>query len=428
MSWKAEYLILILITTIVSFTAAISMSNTKKKALKRSYLIGSIVINLGILFFFKYFNFVSENIYRLFSQLGINATEVKLNYLLPVGISFYTFQTLSYSIDVYKGKKDVETHFGVYALYVSFFPQLVAGPIERSTSLLPQFKGNPDISIDKIILGIKYIIFGFFLKLVVADRIALYVDSVYNNVLNHDGISFLVATILFSFQIYGDFAGYSFIAIGIAKLMGYDLMINFRRPYFAKTITEFWHRWHISLSSWFRDYVYIPLGGSRVSNKRWILNIIITFIISGLWHGAAWTFLTWGAIHGIIIVLEKQTNLHKVSSNSTLLNYIRIIGVFCITSFSWIFFRANSTQDAMLIVKDIFLNPGYLFTDYVTFFYTAIAILILFVHDYYEEFISEKGILSTSTSIRSAIYFGILGSITLYQGVFNGGQFIYFQF
>jgi D-alanyl-lipoteichoic acid acyltransferase DltB (MBOAT superfamily) len=306
MSWNVNYVFLILFTTIVSYASAIGIKRSGNKNIRKLLLILSVTASLGVLFFYKYFNFFGSSLNEVFSGLSLDVQIPYLSLLLPVGISFYTFQTLSYTIDVYNDKKSVERHFGIYALYVSFFPQLVAGPIERSTRLLPQFREEHHFSWDNFVKGGKWIISGYFMKLVIADRLSLYVDSVYGNVFHHTGATFIVATFLFAFQIYCDFAGYSAIAIGTARLMGYDLMINFNRPYFAASIGDFWHRWHISLSSWFRDYFYIPMGGSRVKVSRWYLNLFLTFLVSGLWHGANWTFVIWGALHGIYIINANQ--------------------------------------------------------------------------------------------------------------------------
>ncbi|WP_321974888.1 MBOAT family O-acyltransferase [Aureibaculum sp. 2210JD6-5] len=350
--------------------------------------------------------------------------------LLPVGISFYTFQTLSYTIDVYRGEINTEKHFGIYALYISFFPQLVAGPIERSTRLLPQFRENHKLSFQNFIKGIKWIVLGFFMKLVIADRLSLYVDSVYNNVYQHSGLSFLIATILFAFQIFGDFAGYSSIAIGTARIMGYDLMTNFKRPYFATSIGDFWHRWHISLSTWFRDYFYIPIGGSRVGISRWYLNLFLTFLISGLWHGANWTFVIWGALHGIYIVIENifKLQVKKYQKISLFNRILRALIVFLLVDFAWIFFRANNVADAFYIAKNIFSFSGELFSDYKIFFFGIIGLVVLFVNDLIVESNTDSIIENSKINYKVAIYFAFLVCLILYTGVFNGGQFIYFQF
>ncbi len=429
MSWNVNYVFLILFTTIVSYAAAIGIGQSENKDVRKALLIISVSASLGVLFFYKYFNFFGSSLNEVLSIISIDFQVHYLKLLLPVGISFYTFQTLSYTIDVYYGKKSVEKHFGIYALYVSFFPQLVAGPIERSTRLLPQFRQEHRFSWDNIVQGGKWIISGFFMKLVVADRVSLYVDSVYGNVLHHSGITFIVATTLFAFQIYCDFAGYSAIAIGVARLMGYDLMINFWRPYFATSIGDFWHRWHISLSTWFRDYFYIPLGGSRVKVSRWYLNLFLTFLVSGLWHGANWTFVIWGALHGIYIILENYFKLYvkKDETISTLNRLIRVFIVFVLATFAWIFFRADHISHAFYVIQNLFDFSSF-YIDYSTFFYAIIGLSVLFIFDFVNENYPDFGLLDNRINLKIVFIYLFLLTITLSIGVFNGGQFIYFQF
>lgn len=295
MNWKPIYAVLILTSTILTYACGLLVekySGDKNK--QKLFLINSLVLNFGILFIFKYFNFVNESIFHILSIAGLKWTVPNLDVLLPVGISFYTFQAVGYSIDVYRGTIKAERNFITYALFVSFFPQLVAGPIERAKNLLPQFHSEHHFDADNVAEGIKQMIWGFFMKLCVADVLSSYVDAVYNNVANHNGTSMILATLFFTIQIYCDFAGYSNIAIGAARVMGYRLMENFKQPYFSLNIKEFWRRWHISLSTWFMDYLYIPLGGNRVSYPRHLLNLAITFLVSGVWHGANWTFVLWG--------------------------------------------------------------------------------------------------------------------------------------
>jgi len=428
MSWNPNYVFLILFTTIISYLCAIEIEKSKTKRRKNIYLTISIVISLGVLFFYKYFNFFGTSINSIFNFFNFDNQIPYLKWLLPVGISFYTFQTLSYSIDVYNGSMKTERHFGIYALYVSFFPQLVAGPIERSTRLLPQFKVKHKFTLDNLIMGLKWIILGYFMKLVIADRLALYVDSVYNNVFQHSGLTFIIATFLFAFQIFGDFAGYSSIAIGIARIMGFKLMTNFNRPYFASSIGDFWHRWHISLSTWFRDYFYIPIGGNRVSIPRWYVNLFLTFLVSGLWHGANWTFIIWGALHGIYIVIENLFKLQVKKKISNFERMLRAIIVFLLVDFAWIFFRANNITEAIYIVKNIGNFSSDLFIDYKVFFYGFIGLLILFINDFIVENNKDSIILNSKLDNKTAIYFALLICILLSIGVFNGGQFIYFQF
>ncbi len=294
MSWRIEYITLIWISTLIDYFAGRQMGKTDDRKKKRKYLLLSLFANLGLLFTFKYWNFFTSSLNIVLRAMHITYEIPYLNVVLPVGISFYTFQTLSYTIDVYRGVKSTEKHLGIFALYVAFFPQLVAGPIERSTNLLPQFFEKHNIDWRRIVDGLKLMMWGMFKKVVIADRLAVFVDRVYGNPYDYTGLSHIVATIFFAFQIYCDFSGYSDIAIGSAQVLGFNLMDNFRRPYFSRSVSEFWRRWHISLSSWFRDYVYIPMGGNRVSPKRWHFNILTVFVVSGLWHGANWTFISQG--------------------------------------------------------------------------------------------------------------------------------------
>jgi D-alanyl-lipoteichoic acid acyltransferase DltB (MBOAT superfamily) len=427
MCWRAEYILLIVASTLIDFYVARAMGRETERKRRRKYLLLSLVSNLGLLFFFKYGNFFGDTLNDLFAVVNVSCAIPYFNVLLPVGISFYTFQTLSYTIDVYYGWKKPETHLGIFAVYVAYFPQLVAGPIERSTHLIPQLKEHFRFSYDNLSKGFKLILWGFFLKLVIADRAAIYVNAVYNNVDQHDGLSFLAATFFFAFQIYGDFAGYSAIAIGSSRLMGVDLMENFNQPYFATSIQNFWRRWHISLSTWFRDYLYIPLGGNRVSRERWLFNLFITFVISGLWHGANWTFVIWGALHGGYLIVEalmgkkKREGLHNV------------VLTFFLVNLAWIFFRANTVGDAFLIVREIFTRPGQLFipggADIVAPVYTVIGIVALLLIEVKREYFDDSFTVFRHRSewVRMLGYSLLLAGI-LYLGVFGESQFIYFQF
>ncbi len=323
MSWNAAYVTLILFTTVISYLCALLLARAKTTRQKKVYVTLALVTSLGVLFVYKYFAFFFAGLDAICSAFAIPLTPITLNLLLPVGISFYTFQTLSYVIDVYRGKVAPERHFGRYATFVSFFPQLVAGPIERTDNLLPQIKAQHSFSYEQGSYGTKLMAWGFFKKIVIADTIAVYVDTVYNNLSAHQGFAMVVAVVLFTLQIYCDFSGYSDIAIGVAKLFGIDLMTNFKSPYFATSIGEFWSRWHISLSTWFRDYLYIPLGGNRCSQAKNMRNVLVTFLVSGLWHGANITFVVWGALHGLAQVMEnlckqKAKRNHKNNENESI--------------------------------------------------------------------------------------------------------------
>jgi D-alanyl-lipoteichoic acid acyltransferase DltB (MBOAT superfamily) len=357
MCWKPEYIILIIVSTIIDYIAARGIARSPDGFHKKLYLGISMASNLGILFFFKYFTFLNESTRALFDSFNIFYGMPMYDILLPVGISFYTFQTMSYTIDVYRGTTQVENHFGKFAVFVSFFPQLVAGPIERSSNLLPQVHEKHEFDYDRIVSGLRLMLWGLFKKIVIADRAAAVVNLVFNNPDEYEGFQTILATFLFAFQIYCDFSGYSDIAIGTARVMGYDLMLNFRRPYFAKDIKDFWSRWHISLSTWFRDYVYIPLGGNRVSKPRRYFNLFITFMVSGIWHGANWTFLVWGALHGIfqIIAIAKDKLLERLPTmrNASKLGRVSHMGnvliTFILVCIGWVFFRANNITDAFAI-------------------------------------------------------------------------------
>lgn len=440
MSWRLEYVILILLSTIVDYLAGIAIYNTKNKKKKKIFLGISLFINLGLLFAFKYFNFFSESIRALLTIFTIQLHPITLKWLLPVGISFYTFQTISYTIDVYREKIKPEKHFGIFAVYVSFFPQLVAGPIERAKHLLPQFYQKHLFDYKRITDGIKLMLWGIFKKVVIADKLAIFVDAVYNNPTSYSSSSLIIATFLFAFQIYCDFSGYSDIAIGSAQVMGFDLMDNFKRPYFSRSITEFWQRWHISLYSWFRDYIYIPLGGNRVSKLRHFLNVFIVFFVSGLWHGANWTFVLWGSLHGFYLIFgeitkhlrQKLSVLIFLSKFPKIHSLLQISITFLLISFSWIFFRANNFSDLIYILKSISINFVFDSNKLGFNFYKIIiaGVLILVLesvhllqsHIKMREFLSERPLM-----IRWFIYLLLILFILTF-GVFNNGNFIYFQF
>lgn len=432
MNWKPVYALLILTSTILTYVCGIIMSMSKSAIQKKLTLSISLIINFGILFFYKYFNFIGSSITHIFQSLNVDITIPNFDVLLPVGISFYTFQAVGYTIDIYRKEINPERNFLKYALFVSFFPQLVAGPIERAKNLLPQFHKYQKFDYVRIVEGFKLMLWGYFMKVVVADRLSTYVDAVYNNVEAHSGITLVFATFLFSFQIYSDFAGYSNIAIGVAKVLGFNLMTNFNRPYFAVSITDFWRRWHISLSTWFKDYVYIPLGGNRVSPKRHYFNLISTFVISGIWHGANWTFVIWGALHGIYQSVEKILFNKKATEHSPLVieNMLRRIITFILVGFAWIFFRANTVADSFIVVQSIFTKGGSLFTNNIDSIVLGImGVITLLLFEFLHEnnngdfvFLSNK-----SPLLRWSAYVSLILSLLLF-GVFDGGQFIYFQF
>jgi len=438
MCWKAEYAILIFASTVVDYYAAIGMGKHKDKGKRKPYLLLSLAVNLGLLFSFKYFNFFNENVRILLANFNIFYDAQTFKLLLPVGISFYTFQTLSYSIDVYRGARLPERHFGIFAVYVSYFPQLVAGPIERSTTLLPQFHDRHEFDVNRAASGLRRILWGMFQKVVVADRLAIYVDSVYNNQAPHGGLTLIVATFFFVFQVYCDFAGYSNIAIGAARIMGFDLMENFRRPFFARSVGEFWQRWHISLLTWFRDYLYIPLGGNRVPRWRWYFNTLFVFLLCGLWHGAAWTYVITLGLHGFFIVFSSVTaaprqavvrliGLEKVP----VVHHIgQVVMTFVLFAFSLVFFRALSVSDAMSILGKMFsFEYRFFLGQPSTMIFSVFAIVVLMTVDTLQEFYPNAltGFRRKPLAVRLTSY-ACLTILVIMIGVFDGGQFIYFQF
>jgi D-alanyl-lipoteichoic acid acyltransferase DltB (MBOAT superfamily) len=438
-AWKAEYLILIIASTMIDYVVALQMEKTASRKGRRSWLIVSLASNLGILFSFKYFNFFNSSVREVFDYFNIFYDVPAFQVLLPVGISFYTFQTLSYTIDVYRGERPAERHLGIFALYVAFFPQLVAGPIERSTRLLPQFFKKVDLTYDHTIDGLRLMLWGFFKKLVIADRIGAYVDLVYNNPGDQTGLTVLIATYFFAFQIFCDFSGYSDIAIGAARILGYDLMDNFKRPYFSKSIAEFWRRWHISLSTWFRDYLYIPLGGNRVVKWRWHYNLFVVFLISGLWHGANWTFVVWGGLHGLYMIvgvttLDWRNRLwNKSGLSRTVRRWVAVFTTFHLVTFSWIFFRASSIGDAFLLIRRIPFIPDLhvLVGNFGAYemLLSVVGICVLeTVHLLERKRDFRRQLDRLPALVRWGLYYAFSMSILLF-GVINQKQaFIYFQF
>ncbi len=425
--WDWRFLSLIVFSSFVDFYVGWALGQTENKGRRKALLWTSILVNIGFLGFFKYYNFFAESLAGAFTFFGQTLQLNTLNIILPVGISFYTFQTMSYTLDIYRKKFEPTADIIAFFAFVSFFPQLVAGPIERAAHLLPQFHQPKTFSYGLVSDGLKKMLWGLFMKVAVADRLALYVESIYGHVGMHTGLSFSVATVFFSFQIYCDFAGYSLIAIGCAQLFGYDLMENFRRPYFSSSFKEFWGRWHISLSTWFRDYVYIPLGGSRVSNSRRYLNLFTTFVVSGLWHGANWTFIAWGAIHGLYQIIEK--GIFKIDTRVRG-HFLRILIVFFFTCLAWIFFRANNITDALQIIHTIFTEPGHHIHigDKGIFAFSILGISVLLAVDFMQEYYPQVKLLHHP---KIAVRFGSIIFLVLYivsLGVFDGSQFIYFQF
>ena len=431
MNWKPVYALLILTSTVLTYGCGLLVEKyADDQRKKKAFLVTSLVINFAILFLFKYFNFIGDSITALFSEMGIGWQVPNLDVLLPVGISFYTFQAVGYSIDVYRGTIKAEHDFFTYALFVSFFPQLVAGPIERAKNLLPQFHEDHQFDYTHAVEGLKQMIWGFFMKLCVADVLAEYVNAVYNNVPQHNGSSLIIATIFFTFQIYCDFGGYSNIAIGAARVMGFRLMENFHRPYLSLNIKEFWKRWHISLSSWFMDYVYIPLGGNRVPYPRHLANLAITFLVSGIWHGAAWTFVLWGGVHSVYQIATNifHKYVYKPKYDAWWSKLFATSLCFVSVAFAWIFFRANNVNDAFAIIGKIITDIRMPFFDIMVFLTGGLGLLLLIFKDLKDEFGWKVGFMhSHYVVVRYLSVVFLIGYILLF-GAFTSGQFIYFQF
>ncbi len=437
--WDWRFLSLILFSTLVDYFVGRALASEETQQKRRIYLWTSILVNLGFLGFFKYYNFFIANFISAFTLFGKEINGSTLNIILPVGISFYTFQTLSYSIDVYKRKLKPTNDFIAFSAFVSFFPQLVAGPIERATHLLPQFYKKRTFDYSKAVDGMRQIPWGLFKKVVIADNCAEYANMIFNNSADYSGSTLVLGALFFTFQIYGDFSGYSDIAIGTARLFGFDLMQNFAFPYFSRDFAEFWRRWHISLSTWFRDYLYIPLGGSRVNTARAIRNTFIIFIVSGFWHGANWTFIIWGLLNAIYFIPlllsgKNRKHLNTVAQGRYLPNFKELISMgftFALTVFAWIFFRADDLAHAMQYIMGIFKHPSSFLLLSVYWEYKIVLFLIaLFITI---EWLGREGKYAIATGMnlnkrvyRWAFYLSICFFILLFQG--KQQEFIYFQF
>jgi alginate O-acetyltransferase complex protein AlgI len=438
MWWRWEYAFLIATQTGLHFYCGRRIARSEDNSRKRFWLITGLSGGLGLLFFFKYYDFARRSLETAGQAVGADVALPLIDIILPVGISFYTFQALSYTIDVYRGQLKEERHFGRFALFVSFFPQLVAGPIERASNLLVQFRRKTFLDLDRLSSGLKLMLWGLFKKVVIADRLAIFVNQIYADPTAHSGPTLLLATYFFTFQIYCDFSGYSDIAIGAARILGYDLMQNFRLPYFAKSISEFWERWHISLSTWFRDYLYFPIGGNRVGYYRWCFNIIVVFAISGLWHGANWTFVVWGLLHGSYYLIERTAGpyaknlVEALRLPKPLISLAQIAFTFHLVVIAWVFFRASSIHNAFFIVGRILgdlAGPIYLGPSTVT---TALGMaLILFLVGV--QILQARDQISVHFSstrwpvwLRWPTYATLIFGISIF-GISNN-EFIYFQF
>jgi len=449
MAFVPVYLLILLFTVSIDYVAAILIERTSDQQRKKSFLTLSILANLGVLAFFKYFNFANANLASLAGFLHWNYPIGSLSIILPIGLSFHTFQAISYTIEVYRGNQKVERHFGIYALYVMFYPQLVAGPIERPQNMLRQFRDVHTPDYERITDGLKQIAWGLFKKVVIADRLAVLVNEVFSNSYNYNGVVLLAASVSFAFQIFCDFSGYCDIALGAAKVMGFKLMTNFDRPYSSASFSEFWRRWHISLSTWFRDYLYIPLGGSRVLPLRHATNLMIVFVVSGLWHGANWTFVVWGAIHGLLQVIEIQVKrlgqqlpekIRAIITDTRVARTVRVILVFAMVDFAWIFFRANDLDQALNFVSGLVsrfgsgLNTNTLSTissllggrSELIIAFAAIAVMEAVHYTQARTSVSQL-IRRQSLVVRWTLYAILVVSICA-LGLLGQQQFIYFQF
>ncbi len=455
MSWNPKYAVLIAFSTVATWASGILIRKAQTKVRKNLVVFFSFATNLAILCFFKYFDFLIDTLNVLLEAAGVQIINNPFDFLLPVGISFYTFQALGYTIDVYRNQIEPQRNILKYALFVSFFPQLVAGPIERSRNLLTQVENVHNIKLldyDRIVRGGMMMLWGFFMKMVIADRLAIIVDTTFDNWTSFNGYQLAIATICFTMQIYCDFGSYSLIAIGAARVMGFKLMDNFNTPYFAVSIKDFWSRWHISLSTWFRDYLYIPLGGNRCSKARNYFNLMVTFLVSGLWHGANWTFVIWGGLHGGLQVIGKASASFRngiyekagLAKHTILMTAGRIAVTFSMVSFAWIFFRAKTFEQASGIVKMIFtefniselsrrqlLDLGLVEIEC---WVLAVALVMLVIVDFYK-FITKHSFIDwvekRNVVVRFILYIVCICMIYVF-GVygleFSAAQFIYFQF
>ncbi|MEO5904998.1 MAG: MBOAT family O-acyltransferase [Gemmatimonadaceae bacterium] len=446
MAFIPVYILILFFTIGIDYAAGILIENAQGRQ-RKWYLVMSIIANVGVLAVFKYFNFLNANIHSIAGVFHWPYGIPPLNIILPIGLSFHTFQAMSYTIEVYRGNQKAERHLGIYALYVMFFPQLVAGPIERPQNLLHQFYEKHEVDYDRITSGLKRMAWGLFMKVVIADRLARYVNVVYNEPTSFLGLTTIIATVFFAFQIYCDFAGYSHMAIGAAEVMGFKLMRNFDRPYLSRSISEFWSRWHISLSSWFRDYVYIPLGGSRVARPRWYYNLFITFLLSGLWHGANWTFVIWGALNGFYLIASLMTvdlrasitRAAGLAERPALHNAVRILVTFGLTTFAWIFFRANNLSDALHVISASLhrpvphqILPDILRGEGITKIEVVFDVLLIAGLMWFE---AQRGVVSVAEKFRAQpawvrwpAYYAVCMSIWFLGISGEAKAFIYFQF
>lgn len=423
MNFNAVYALILLGITCITYFGGQLFDNHKNK---RYLFILLTFLSVFPLLVFKYYNFIIETVNDGLSLIGLRFNLLGLNWMIPVGISFYTFQAIGYMFDVYYGRCKSEKNILDYALFVSFFPQIVSGPISKASELLPQFKSFKKFDYEKAVVGLRCLLWGIFMKVVVADRAGIYADMIFANYDKFSGLNCFLGSIIYSIQIYTDFAGYSLMAVGVAKLLGFDLINNFRRPYFATSITDFWKRWHISLTRWLTQNVYIPLGGNRCTSIKCYWNILITFLVSGIWHGANWTFIVWGLLHGFIQIIEKSLGIHKNYSSKYFI--FRIIFTFLIVNFAWIFFRSVSIRSASEFIIQIFSGGTFSSQGIETLVYLLMGFIVLFSKEFMQEFMPTLyGQLLSLKPFRWIAYIILIIMIML-NGVFDGGQFIYSSF
>lgn len=437
--WDYRFLFLLIFSTLLDYFTGIKMQESKTGRMKKFWFWLSIIVNLGFLGVFKYYNFFAESFASLLSVFGLQTNFVVLKVILPVGISFYTFHGLSYVIDIYKGRILPERNFIDYSLFVSFFPLLVAGPIERATHLLPQIKKKRNFNYEQAVDGLRQILWGLFKKIVIADNCAQYANLIFNNSSDYSGSTLILGALFFTFQIYGDFSGYSDIALGTARLFGIDLLKNFAYPYFSRDIAEFWRRWHISLSSWFRDYLYVPLGGSKGGLWMKVRNTFIIFLVSGFWHGANWTFIVWGCLNAIyflpLMVLNlNRNNIETVAQGRIFPSVKEVLGItitFTLTVFAWIFFRAENLTHAFSYINEIFTTSTISIpqVEIKAYFVLFVVLVFMMVEWFGREYNYGIGFLKNQNSpfVRYSAYYIILIVIFI-LGNFIENEFIYFQF
>lgn len=429
MNWKPAFAIVLMGVTLITYWGGLRLDNQKANGKKGLAWWFALLAVLPLLVF-KYYNFLNDSLTQGLAAIGLKFALPGLNWAIPVGISFFTFQAVGYMLDVYHGKTKTEKSLLDYVLFVSFFPQVTSGPISTANELLPQIKATHKFDYEQGKQGLKFLLWGMFIKLVVADRLGLFVDTVYANYIHYNGATCFVASLFYTLQIYCDFAGYSLMAIGIARTLGFNLPDNFRRPYFAISITDFWKRWHITLTRWLTQHIYIPLGGNRCSKARNYWNIFVTFLVSGIWHGANWTFIVWGCMHGVLQIIEKALGWQKYEGKNWAVKAVRIVITFLLVNFAWIFFRMPNIADAWAMIGQMFTNVGKPnLGDFgmKAILMSTIGLFILIFKDSRDEFFRNRFLFLDKKGVRWVIYV-VLFCLILNFGVLDGGQFIYVSF